>query len=91
MKKKTKGLIKDVKEAISSAKEAFLFEPTVEIQGNRQATIQGAKGIIEYTEELIRINLQEQEVRFYGQKLKIDCLSQDSLEIRGRISRIEYN
>ncbi len=81
---------KRIRETLTSTAEAFSTSPTIEIASNRQATIQGSKGIIEYTEELIRISLANMEVRFYGEGLCIGCLSQDSLEIKGKISRLEY-
>ena len=79
-----------IKEVLLSARDKFVFEPTIELISNKQATVQGAKGIIEYTEELIRINLSDQEACFYGNNLSIGCLSQDSLEITGNIERLEY-
>lgn len=79
-----------LKEALTHTAEAFGTEPTIELQKNRQATVQGARGIIEYTEELIRISLADMEVRFYGEGLCIGCLNQDSLEIQGKILRLEY-
>lgn len=79
-----------IKEVIVSTREALTIEPSIEILSNHQATIQGARGIIEYTDELIRVSLTGQEVRFYGTQLSIGCLSQDSLEIQGKIQRLEY-
>ena len=79
-----------LKDVLIGAKELFVLPPTVEITGNTQATIQGAKGIIEYTDELIRVNLGEMEACFYGGNLSICSLTQDSLEIKGSIERVEY-
>jgi len=80
------GLIK----ALIKVKNDISTDALIEIVGNREAIIQGSKGIIEYNDELIRINLDDFEVQVYGQKLTIQCLSQDSLEIKGIISRVEY-
>ncbi|WMJ23521.1 YabP/YqfC family sporulation protein [Paludicola sp. MB14-C6] len=76
--------------AFINVKEDIVAHSQIEIVGNKEAVIQGAKGIIEYTDELIRINLENLEVDFYGQKLTIESLSQDSLEIKGIIQRVEY-
>lgn len=78
------------KEAVQSAREAVVIDSSIEITSNRQAVVRGAKGILEYEEEQIRVALMECEVCFWGRRLTIDCLSQDSLEIRGEIERIEY-
>lgn len=79
-----------IKEVITSTKEALIIEPSIEILSNHLATIQGAKGIIEYTDELVRVSLADREVRFYGEGLSIGCLTRDSLEISGKIARLEY-
>lgn len=76
--------------AFINVKEDIMIQSQIEIVGNREVVIQGSKGIIEYTDELIRINLDNLEVAFYGQKLSIESLSQDSLEIKGIIQRVEY-
>lgn len=83
---KRNGLIK----ALVGVKDYITTNSQIEIIGNREIMIQGSKGIIEYTDELIRINLEDNEVQIYGQKLSISCLSQDSLEIKGIIHRLEY-
>lgn len=80
------GLIK----ALISVKEEISSKSQIELISNKEAVIQGTKGIIEYSDELIRVSLEDFEVQFYGQKLNIECLSQDSLEIKGIIYRIEY-
>lgn len=80
------GLIK----AFVSIKDELTTHSQIELTSNREAIIQGTKGIIEYSDELIRISLEDFEVQFYGKKLNIECLSQDSLEIKGIIYRIEY-
>ena len=79
-----------IKDVLLSAKEVFTLPVSIEIISNKQATIQGAKGIIEYTTELIRVNLSDMEACVCGQNLSIGCLTQDSLEITGTIERIEY-
>lgn len=79
-----------IKDALLNTKDYFLIPPTIELSSNKQATIEGSKGIIEYTDELIRINLADMEACFYGSNLTIGSLSQDSLEIKGNIERLEY-
>ena len=74
----------------TSAKEDVLIQPQIEITLNKTAVLEGACGIIEYTDELIRVNFANYEVKFYGTHLVIDNLSQDTLEIRGNIERLEY-
>lgn len=72
------------------AKEMFVLPPTIELTNNTHATVQGSCGILEYTDEQIRVRLAEAEACFFGSGLSICSLDQDSLEIRGRIERVEY-
>ncbi len=83
---KKSGLVK----ALIKVREEIVDSSQIEIIGNRHVIIQGSKGIIEYNDDLIRVSLDEKEVQFYGEKLCIHCLSQDSLEIKGSINRVEY-
>lgn len=86
--KSAKGRIKQV---IDAAKDTLLLNSQVEIVGNTHVIIQGAKGIMEYNDDSIRVKLTDNEVQFYGDNLSIECLSQDSMELKGKISKIEYS
>lgn len=79
-----------LKQAMIGAKELFEVPSSIQIFSNKQAVIQGAQGILEYTDERIRIRYGKGEACFYGSQLCIGCLSSDSLEISGRIERLEY-
>lgn len=85
--KSTKNKLKQV---LQSTKDALLLNSQIEIVSNTHVVIQGAKGIVEYNDDSIRVKLNDKEVQFYGENLSIECLSQDSMELKGRISRIEY-
>lgn len=76
---------------LESTKEVMLISSQIELSGNHHALIQGAKGILEYNEEYVKIKLVEQDVCFYGEKLSIESLTQDSMELKGKISRLEYS
>lgn len=75
---------------LAEMKEMFVLPPTIELTRNVQAAVQGSRGILEYTDERIRVSLEGLEVCFYGTELSIRSLDQDSLEIKGRIERVEY-
>ncbi len=78
------------REKLREALALFGTEAVIELQGDRVATVQGSRGLIEYTESLIRISLGDKEARFFGDGLSLGCLNQDSLEIRGTIQRVEF-
>ncbi len=62
----------------------------IEINGNREAVIDGSSGILEYNENCIRISVQKMIVAFHGRGLLIRCLSENSMVIEGYINAVEY-
>ncbi len=62
----------------------------IEINGNREAVIDGSSGILEYNENCIRISVQKMTIAFRGRGLNIRCLSENSMVIEGYINAVEY-
>ncbi len=61
-----------------------------EINSNREVIIEGSKGILQYDENIIRVNMGKMIVSFNGRKLSLKCLETDSLIIVGFITSIEF-
>ena len=64
--------------------------PRMEFCGNREVTIDGSKGVLEYDENLIRINMGKMVACFFGRNLNIKCFNLESLVIEGYITTIEF-
>ena len=62
----------------------------IELSGNRRAVVEGCRGILEYEEDLIRLNTTSGVVRFLGQKLRMNCLTEDSAVVTGQILSVEF-
>ena len=62
----------------------------LELNGNREAIIEGCKGVLEYDENLIRINTGKMTIRFIGRELALRNLTEDTAVIDGYITSIEY-
>ena len=62
----------------------------IEIAGNGEASIDGIKGVIEYTSELIKLDIGRKSVTFSGDGLVIWSYDGKSAVITGKIMRIEY-
>lgn len=65
-------------------------EARVELSGTHEALVEGCKGILEYREDLIRVNTQQGQLMLGGRNLEISCMSEDSMIVRGYISKIEF-
>ena len=61
-----------------------------EMNGNREVVIEGSKGILQYDESVIKVNMGNMITSFYGRNLAIKCFDIDSLVIEGFIVSIEF-
>lgn len=62
----------------------------LEISGNREAVLEGCGGVLEYSEETIRVRAGKMSVRFSGRGLKIKCLTADSFVVEGYLTGLEF-
>ncbi len=63
--------------------------PLVEIRGNRSVCVENHRGIEEYSDESIRVNVKKGEIRIFGSCLTISCMNHRRIEVQGRLTRIE--
>lgn len=68
----------------------FSARERMEINGSREAVVEGCCGILEYDSAAIRIRTPDHVIRFTGRELSIRCLTPDALVVTGRISGIEF-
>lgn len=61
-----------------------------EMNSNREVSIEGCKSILQYDENIIRINTGKMVTSFLGRNLSIKCLTPDSLVVQGFITSIEF-
>ena len=70
--------------------EMITSEPRIEMTGNREIIIDGCKGVIEYTENNVRISLGESIMSISGDSLIIQSFDNDVVIITGQISDIDF-
>ena len=58
--------------------------------GNKRAVISGCHGIVEYDDDLVRMQTGSGMIRFTGRKLSISNLTEDSAVVEGEILALEY-
>ena len=64
--------------------------PCIELSGNREAVLEGSKGVLEYTPETVRVNTAGMIVTFCGRDLDLRCISPSALIIGGCITDIKF-
>ncbi len=74
----------------SVIKTLFAQLPEVSLRGNEEVVIEGSKGVVEYSEEVIRINTVMGLICFTGRGLNLKCISPTQLIISGFITKLEF-
>lgn len=62
----------------------------IELLGNREAIVDGCKGVLEYDENVVRLHTGKITLRFTGSDLSIKSLTADQAIIEGIILNIEF-
>lgn len=67
-----------------------LNAPCIELSGNRELLIEGSKGVLEYTDNAVRINTGGMIVSVAGRELNLRCISDSALIIDGFILSLTF-
>lgn len=76
--------------AASMPKDVVLGAAVVTIIGDGEVCIENYRGIIEYTDVLIRIQAKGCQIKLQGKRLQIEYYTNDEMKIKGRILSLEY-
>ena len=91
---KKRRSLKETVSAITGAMdlpvEAFAKNARIELISNREATIDGCRGVLEYTPESIRVNIGHITVRFSGRGLELRSLNDHEAVITGFIAGVDF-
>ena len=64
--------------------------PEIELHGNRSAMVEGCRGVLEYADNIIRLNANSMILCFTGRGLRIKFLGESGIEIAGVITGLEF-
>lgn len=83
-----------IKERIVSAanmpKDVVLGASVLTILGNYEVCIENYRGILEYTDTLIRVQTKGKQIRLTGKQLQIEYYTNDEMKITGKICSLEF-
>ncbi len=60
------------------------------IHGNKEAELEGSRGILEYCSDSVKVNAGRCIIAFKGRGLHLKCMNESDLIIEGFIISIEY-
>lgn len=76
--------------ATNMPKDVVLGASVVTILGTGEVCIENYRGIIEYTDSLIRVQTRGKQIRLKGKQLQIEYYTNDEMKITGCISSLEF-
>ena len=74
----------------SAFRELINQEVHLEFSGNRQVIIEDCRGILEYSDQQVRVNTTQCILRFQGKNMQITAMTHDSIVLSGHIDRLEF-
>jgi len=93
LKKEFKFVSGKEKEKINlfgKSEEEILSEVRMEITSNTEFTLEGCMGVLEFTQNYIKLNLKKGNITLCGKNLDINGFEQDSITVKGIIDSIEF-
>lgn len=89
-KKERESFRNRVADAANMPKDVLLGVPIVTVTGQLEVCIENYRGIIEYTDLLIRLKTKIGRIKVTGKKLQIEYYTNDEMKVTGHITSIEY-
>ncbi len=86
-----KSFINRMANATNMPKDVILGVPILTITGQTEVCIENYRGIIEYTDVLVRVQTKIGQIKIVGRALQIDYYTNDEMKVNGRIISIEYH
>ncbi len=80
-----------ITDAAGMPKDVLLGVPILSIAGQSEACIENYRGILEYTDKLIRIQTKLGKIHVIGRNLQIEFYTNDEMKIVGHITVIEFH
>ena len=84
------GFRKNMTEAFELPKEIMLNLPLITLIGREEVTIENYKGILEYSEETVRIGTAAGVLRLTGKDLCLKQLSGECMVVAGKIEELRF-
>lgn len=90
MRKKGKDIIKNAARELQIPENTLKSSFTITFLSADIVNIEGCRGIIEYSRELIELNLGDISVKFQGQDLEMSSFFELDISISGKFISMEF-
>ena len=80
-----------ISDAVNIPKDVILGVPLIRLVGRDEVYIENYRGILEYTDTLVRVQTKIGQIHLCGKKLEIIYYTNDDMKVIGFIERLEYH
>lgn len=91
MKRRKDDIAKKFAEELQLPETALHNTFTIEFRSNTEVTIEGCMGMVEYSENLIAVNLGSRIVRFQGADMEISTFFESQAVIKGTVISMDFS
>ncbi len=84
-------IIESIGRNLDLPQDAYSGYARIEVCGNREATVEGSIGILEYSDSSVAVNTGKLTVRICGCSLTITEMQNSCTAIRGIITSIDFS
>lgn len=71
--------------------DVLLDLPRLVMSGNEKLVIENHRGLLEYTNEIVRVDTTHGEICITGEDLNLVSIEQEEIWLEGRINRVELS
>lgn len=71
-------------------KDVVMGMPVLTVTGQMELSLENYRGILEYTDTLIRIQTKNGQIKITGKHLQVEYYTNDEMKLLGHIDSIEF-
>ena len=80
-----------ISDVVNIPKDVILGVPLIRMTGQEEFYIENYRGILEYTDTMIRIQTKIGQIHLSGKKLEILYYTNDEMKVVGIVDKLEYH
>ncbi|MBR4072898.1 MAG: YabP/YqfC family sporulation protein [Clostridia bacterium] len=74
----------------NDAPEIGFNDPRIEMLFNKEITLEGCKGVLEYKDNYIKLKLQKGSLQLCGEDFGITHFENNTITVKGKITTLEF-
>lgn len=83
-------ILNQVSDISGMPKDVVLGAPILTVTGQTDLLVENYRGILEYTDLMVRIQTKTGQIQVTGKKLQIEYYTNDEMRITGKVTEIKY-